>query len=375
MIATNLLALALMAALNPLVARAPEPRGFIPADCAVSNAAPMPRITAAVVDDSSAEDAAAPLPPVRPVTRATNVASPAATSDIADLKRALVANDRPAFDAALARAKAAGVSTRVYEDVARLWDAQFQSPFFVEDSDAYRVASGYPGYAEAVRRQVFTDAHGRKFYPAAESRAFVATHAGMRSPAARPATSTRETSPSSPVTPRVTPRVTTGSPAPTTSSARRASGRTSSTPVTRKPAASRTRARSSSPDPSAPPKIAAREPAPVASPVGNTSSTEAPPAAGTSQGSEPAPSFDTMANQSVVTETSAGDSGATDTMAAGATATDTTATAVASDTATTAADTSPSVAVPATKGRSILIPAILILIGLGVLILLFRTQS
>src|SRR5688572_30376017 len=351
MIATNLVALALMAALNPLVARAPEPRGNIPADCVVSDAPPMPRITVAVAD-SSQEDASVPLPPVRPAARATatSTASTTSSSDIADLRRALAANDRPAFDAALARAKAAGLSTRVYEDVARIWDAQFQSPFFAEDSDAYRVASSYPGYAEAVRRQVFTDASGRKFYPAAESRAFVATHAGIRAPETRSVMRSARIG------------TTTGA-APTPS---RSTPKRSTKTASRKPAASGKKAPPTSPDPPAAPKVAAREPAPVVSPVADTSSTEAPPVAGSLDTTEPAPAIvDTMATETVVTDTATTDITATTVD----TATDTATTAI-TDTATTTSEPA-----PATKGRPILIPAILILIGLGVLILLFRTKA
>ena len=354
-VATNLLALALMAALNPLVARAPQQRGNTPADCAVSDAAPMPRITAAAVTETySADDTPVPSAPVRSASRP---GSPAA--DVGELRRALAANDRPAFDAALARAKAAGVATRVYEDIARIWDAQFESPFFTEDSNAYRVASSYPGYAEAVRRQIFTDASGRKFYPAAESRAFVATHIGLKMPETRsvsrapstkqvPSTSAPATSRSTKVSPPAVKRST----------------RTAS----RKPAATKPKAPSSSPDPSAAPKIAAREPAPVVPSVVESSSTGAPPAAGP---------LDTAGTATAVADTAVADSAtttgsatATETSAA---TTDTTGTPAASDTAAAPPVTTP--AVPAAKGRPIVIPAILILIGLGVLILLFRAKA
>jgi hypothetical protein len=361
-VATNLLALALMAALNPLVARAPQQRGNTPADCVVSDAAPMPRITAAL-EEPAVEDAGSPLPAVRPVSRSTTNS----TADVAELRRALAANDRPAFDAALERAKAAGVATRVYEDIARIWDAQFESPFFIEDSNAYRVASSYPGYAEAVRRQIFTDASGRKFYPAAESRAFVATHVGMSMPQTRSASgSTR------------VPSTTTGAPATSrTTSSRRAastpkrspgnvSGKTASTrTASRKPAASRTKAPLVSPDPPAAPKIAAREPAPVVPSVVDTSSTEAPPAAGP---------LDTASTETAAAEVGTTDPAVTTESASTTDSTTAPTTSVASSDTTTAAPVS-TPTVPEAKGRPILIPAILILIGLGVLIVLFRTKA
>lgn len=356
MIATNVLALALMAALNPLVARAPEPRGLTPENCEVSGAPPMPRTVIASADLPD-EDSAMPLPPVRPAARAL----PASTTSthVAELKRALAANDRPAFDAALARAKEDGVATRVYQDIARIWDEQFESPFFAEDSDAYRVASSYPGYAEAVRRQVFTDASGKKYYPAAESRAFVATHAGVRSPTSRRiTTTTADRTPARTPSTTITSQATTSRTTTSRTTARRSRPVTSGKTASSSPAASRKKAPPSSPDPSAPPRIAAREPAAlVPSPAADSSPAGAPPAAGMSETvapSEPAP---------LATDTDAG-------------STDMTATTPLSETTAPPAATTTTTAAPEpAKGRPILIPAILILIGLGVLILLFRTKA
>lgn len=336
MFGMKLVALMLAAALNPLVVRAPEPHGNVPADCATSDRPAMPRVQITEVP---------PPAPRQPAAR------PAATRtvDFAELDRAIANNDRPAFDAALARARAAGLPVRKYEDVGRLWDAQFESPFFAQDSDAYRIASNYPGYEEAMRRHVFTDASGRKFYPASESRAFVG---GVKS---APATTTRTPAPTTrrasaspaPSPSRSTKPAVTSPPRRTTTRPRVATNRTES----RQPAASRDPAPpSSSPDPSAPPRTAATEPAPAApAPVVDTSSTEAPPVAGSLETAPPAP--------------------ATDTAASG-----TTATAAPDTTATTepAPATTPAAA---SKGRPILLPAVLILIGLGVLILLFRTKA
>ena len=327
MLETKFLALMLAAALNPLVVRTPEPHGNVPADCEVSGRPAVPRMQVADVED------AAPLPSVRPAS--------SGKFDATELDRALANNDRAAFDAALARARETGGPTRKYEDIARLWDAQFASPFFAQDSEAYRIASSYPGYEEAMRRHVFTDASGRKFYPAAESRAFVA---GRALPTRPPAASTTRRASASPAPSRAT----TTTPRRAPSRPRVAGTRTQS----RKPAATRESAPpSSSPDPSAPPKPAATDPAPAAPPsstaVVDTSSTEAPPVAG-----------------SLSPET-------TTTSATSTTTTETTETAPAPITAT--ATQAP--ATPASKGRPILLPAILILIGLGVLILLFRTKA
>lgn len=349
MAGTTLFALMLAAALNPLVVRLPEPSSNVPEDCAVSDRPAPPRVRVA---DAEPREPAAPLPRVRPVAAQT-----ASAAGFDELDRAIANNDRPAFDAALARARAAGLPTRKYDDVARLWDAQFESPFFAQDSDAYRVASQYPGYEEAMRPHVFTDASGRKFYPAAESRRFVA---GMRpvTTARPPAQTTRRasTSPASPPSASAAPAPSRGTTRsrPNVAAQRRTTGstrgKTSRTETTRpaptpsrsesrQPAASRDPAApSSSPDPSAPPQPAATDPAPAASTVVDTSSTETPPAAGSLDPAAPAPVPATTTEAAPATDT-------------------------------------PATTTPKSEGRPIILPAILILIGLGVLILLFRAKA
>ena len=100
--------------------------------------------------------------------------------DVAALHDALERNDRVAFDTYLPRVRDTE-GAKIYTDIAALWDAQFTSPFFDESSEAYRIVSAYPGYAEAVRRNVLVDDAGRRFYPAAESRAFLTRIAASRS--------------------------------------------------------------------------------------------------------------------------------------------------------------------------------------------------
>ena len=341
----KLVALVLVAALNPLVLRSPEPHGNVPAGCEFGAGQPATLPPAQVAEARQIpveEDHAAPLPPVVPA------AKPRGAYDFGPLQRALSANNRAAFDTELAAAREAGAQTRVYEDVARLWDAQFESPFFAEGSDAHRVAGQYPGYEAAVREQVFTDSTGRKFYPAAESRAFIARQTGAKIPSTSrtPSTSTRK--------PSTQTRETSTRATPTRPSSPRTSSLKSKTP-----AATRTTVPpSSSPDPSAAARPAA-VPAPVASSYDHTSSDEAPPAAGslpTDTGLST-----TAPDTALVTDTAT----PTTTTASPATpATDTTATTTASS----EEETKP-------EGRSIVLPAILILIGLGVLILLLKTRA
>jgi hypothetical protein len=374
--AMTLVALVLVAALNPLVVRSPEPHGNVPGDCEVSDTPAMPRAAAA---DPAVEDPAVPLPPVRPAARAT--AQTRAQYDVRPLQSAIAANNRAQFDAELARAREAGAPTRVYEDVGRLWDAQFEAPFFAEGSEPHRIASQYPGYEAAVREQIFTDASGRKFYPASESKAFVARQTGVNLPAR---TTTQRSSTSTPTTTRSTPQQpsnpATQQPTTTRTTTRQATRQPATrtthqppppnprTPAPQKPstpAARRDPAPSRrSPDPSVAQKPAATVPAPVVPPVENTSSTSAPPATG-SLPDEPLAT--TTTSDPFATDTTATDTVTTDTMV-----TDTATTAPETATTTTTATTTDGTATP--RGRSIILPAILILIGLGVLILLFKAR-
>ena len=380
--AMTLVALVLVAALNPLVVRSPEPRGNVPANCEVSDAPATPRVAVA-------QDPVEPAPP-----RTTRARS---QYDLGPLQRTIATNNRTQFDIELARAREAGAPTRVYEDVGRLWDAQFEAPFFTEGSEPHRIASQYPGYEAAVREQIFTDASGRKFYPAAESRAFVARQTGVNLPAStrsqtrstpqqssstRATTqqpSTRTTTTQQPSTRATTQPSNRATQQPSTRSTTRSTTRKSPppprTPATSQPQSKPPVARREpapprrSPDPSAAQKPAATVPAPVVPPVEHTSSTTAPPAAG-SLPVEPVATTTTSAPPE--TETTATETTATDTATADTSVTDTATTTVADTTTTTTSTTTTGAAAP--RSRSIILPAILILIGLGVLFLLFKAK-
>jgi hypothetical protein len=247
--------------LNPLVTRSAQPAGPVPVECEQGLApTPMPRVNVAEIPLPEAVPASLPAPPSRTLRRT-----------LEDAHAALVRNDRPAFDEALGTARlivrdyppggertAAQEALRAYEDAAFLWDAQFESPFFDQNSEAYTRMSRYPGYTEAVRRGVFTDDRDRRFYPAAESRQFLTRTAserlgrlGIRTPSA-PSTRVARAEPRRTTT---TPTITT--PTATTTVTRPAPAR--STPPRRaalntKPRKSATPAISApaSPDPPAP---------------------------------------------------------------------------------------------------------------------------
>src|SRR5215203_2171136 len=115
--------------LNNLVARVDQPRGPIPAECeqGLSPAAPL-RVEVRDIElpvDEPGEPVAPPSGALRAALQQTQVA--------------LTDNDRPAFNAALARTRAllvtypTGAERRTAEDIvrlheiaARLWDTQFE---------------------------------------------------------------------------------------------------------------------------------------------------------------------------------------------------------------------------------------------------------
>lgn len=352
--------------LRPLVMRTDQPRGAAPAECE-EGLSPTPALRVDVREIPLPEEIAPPP--------ATVAAPPQGElrGALESVQHALVGNNRPAFDEALVRTRliverypaggerrAAEELIRIYEGAGRLWEAQYQSPFFAQESPEYAAVANYPGYQEAVRRSVLTDQAGRKFYPAAESREFLTRVAGDRltrlgvrttTPPARvaraeisaPSPSPRRSAVSTP--PSSSPRRATTS--------RPRTSRPSQQP--RKPAA--TTPAPSTPNPSAPPTVAT-VPAPAAP-------SAAPPAAG-----DPPPS---------VTSDPVDPVAGTDTTPTATETTETTDTA-STTTATTAAPITPPPAAPEpatepARGRSVILPTILILIGLGVLIVLFRASK
>jgi hypothetical protein len=401
--------------LNSLVARADRARGPAPADCEQGlSAEPALRVDVNEIPMPEVELAEAPAPP-----------SGALGAALQETQVALTRNDRPAFDAALARAKSllatypTGAERRTAEDIVRLheaagrlWNAQYESPFFGEDDPVYATVRAWPGYGEAVRRSVLTDRTGRRFYPAAESRDFATRLAGERlqrlgihpvttriareeSPVMRAPRETASRSTPSPTPRKLTPRRSTA----TASTPRRATTHTasapppphsstphSSTPAPR-PAPATTQPRKtavastapSPPNPSAPPTTTA-VPAPAPAAVTeNAPLTPSSPAAGEIATTAPLGSGGPSPADDPATGT-AFDTAPATTSADATTADATTASDTAATSATSTADTAVSTdalpgAEPPGAGRSVILPAILILVGLGVLIVLFRASK
>ncbi|MFL6244507.1 MAG: hypothetical protein ACJ74H_00655 [Thermoanaerobaculia bacterium] len=326
------------AQLNSLVARVDQPRGSVPAECeqALSPAPPL-RVAVRELELPREEPLEAPAPPTGALRNA-----------LQETQIALTRNDRPAFNAALSRTKALlltypnGAERRTAEDIvrlhetaARLWDTQYEAPFFSETDSEYALLRDLPGYTDAVRRNTLTDDKDRRFYPAAESRDFVAQVAGERLQRLGIHRTTRPVREARVTEQRVE------RPRP-----RRRS--TTSTPTSKPAAVTRAAPAPHVSKPAAPPPAVAKAPAPAPVPVPvQTASTPTPTPA-----PPPAPETGTM----------------TTTTAAPAP------TASTADTAVTSTDVVPA-APPTSPGRSVFLPAVLILIGLGVLIVLFRASK
>ena len=365
--------------LNPTVKVLPRAQGSVPADCD-EGAAPAPAPPRVQVTEI----------PREPDVRADMQAPP--SRDLRDTMRnaqaAAESNNREGFRTSLIAAReiaatyppggertAATEAIAVLNDVERLWEYQFSSPtgaFFdasAENGALLAMLNKYRGFDEAVRRQTIVDANGTRFYPTRESREFLLRESSQRlarlgvktgttpvaratTPAPVPATRPAVTTPA-PSTPRKTPTTTTATTTPRKRSAVKspATKRTTSTPRTsskprataKKPAVKRTAAETA-----APPK--ATEPAPVAATTDDLTI-----------GSSP------VVSTTETTETIAPISETTT-----STGTSATMSAQPSETATAATTTAEK---PAGRGRSIMMPLVLILIGVGVLVVLFRASS
>lgn len=348
--------------LNPLVPRSNLPAASVPAECE-QGLSPAPALRVEVRE--------IPVEDIQPLAETTVAQAPpssALRAALQETQAALMRNDRPAFDAALARERslasayptggerrAADDVVRLHEAAARLWDAQYRSPFFGEDDPEYALASAWPGYADAVRPSVYTDEGGRRFYPAGESRDFVTRLAAERlqrggmsearsSSSASPRTSTsrrpRELMEPPPGMPRAkrNPVTTSRTPSRSTATAAKSSSTPSPKPAVTTPAPS-------SPNPSAPPTV-----------------TAAP---------EPAPAVVTETEPVTTSTPVAGDLPTEDVPVP---ATTPPATTVDSTVDATTTEVVP-VTRPPARGRSVILPTILILIGLGVLIVLFRASK
>jgi len=172
------------APLNPTVKILTAPAAPVPAECEEGLAPPpAPRINIAEV------------PEPRSIASAKAPPSASLREQLQDVQAAAARRDRQGFTAALTRVKAtlqsypsgaekkaASDVVRVYDDVDRLWAYEFDNPsgaFFDSTNELLPMLNGYPGYQKAMADQTMV-VRGAKLYPARESRDFLAREAAMR---------------------------------------------------------------------------------------------------------------------------------------------------------------------------------------------------
>jgi hypothetical protein len=404
-LALPLVALASLEAqtLNPVVTVLPRAVTSVPNGCEEGpTPAPAPRVTPEEKKAAVAPAPEIPLPPPSTTLRGT----------LRALQEAAERNDKDAFTTALGRAAsiiedyppggektAATAALKVYNDVLAFWNYQFEvatGAFFDASSrDLLSRLKAYPDYQNFVADKILVDASGTRLYPTRETRDFLVREAAARlrrggaaseakvpassrttTPAPKPAQTTHAASPKKPVTKPAT------KPAPSPQVAHGTTKHTTTKHTTTKHTATTTKPE---PSPAATahkaPQTHAKKPA--AKPVEKHAPVkiaESPKKVNVTERPAPVPAPPTptpvpvpVTTTTAATQTTATASSDTATTASQAVPTATTTSATTESTTTQAPVNTP---VPARGSRrNLILPIILILLGVGVLILLFRTSS
>lgn len=385
--------------LNPTVKVLARPQSPVPPECATDQTV-LPALEA---EAPALEPASAPAPPsndLRTSLRRLQVA--ADVNDYAEFKSALAEAKRAAAShPAGGERNAANDALVVFADLARVWDYAMTSPtggFFdatVQGGSLLNAMKRYPDYGRAIADQTINSG-GRTLYPTPETRRFLAresarrlTRLGVSIPAKvargtqpEPAPRRTVTVPPPPVKKPV--QIASKPTAPKTTTPKKSAAKTAApkTTTTTKPAAKTAKA-----TPPAKTKSAAikttplPKPKPAAAPpvkVADTSTMPpGPPIVATPQPTAPtatsaAPPAQTIASTATAPPPPAATSTTDTTVSTTSSApTDTTVTA-APDTAAT------STAVPPSKqngNMNLILAVVLILVGIGVLVVLFRASD
>ena len=401
--------------LNPVVTVLPRATSTPPNGCDQSlTASPTPRVTPQEKQAAVPPPVEVPQPPPTTTLRGA----------LRDVQDAGERNDRDAFTAALTRAAsviedyppggektAAGGVLKVYNDILAFWNYQYEvatGAFFDASSrDLLSRAKAYPDYQNYIADKTIVDATGTRFYPTRETRDFLVREAASRlrrmsggaapapvpqpsrpatskpapKPAQHPAQTPHKPAPShQPSTTHATPKHThPPTPHPTKHKASTTPAQKPSTATAHKPSTTTTHkpstatAHKPAPPKKAPPQIAEARPTPKHVEPAPVTHTAAPVVA-------PAPSTTTHTAMPVTTTTAATQTTTPMTTTTAPTTTEATATTASTPTETTTSaateTTEPSPAAsPSPSRRNLVIPIILILLGIGVLIVLFRASS
>lgn len=376
-IAISILALTLFAVganaqLNPTVKVMSAPVTPVPVEC-VEGAAPQaqPRIEVAQLPEASKRKATAAPP------------GAALRGLLQDVQNAADRSDRAAFRDALARTKgmlttyptggertAATEVTGIDDDLDRIWTYQLETTtgaFFDASTVPAEIMRKYPGYERAIADQVLVDARGRRFYPAVETREFLLRETAQRLGRLGVSVPLRAAR-----VPRILPRTSTQQAA-----AKPAAATAKQVAAAKKPAAEI--------KPAEPRHEHAKPRRKAKAAASSTSTHETKPAEGPKTAALPASSSTAPSPMALPSGASSPGTASSFPLAGSPTATDTTPSAPVSATATTSpTETTASAASTGTtataaqeqkQGKSVILPIILIVVGIGVLIVLFRASS
>jgi hypothetical protein len=432
------IALTASAQLNPTVAVLANASGQVPVECEQGLAPQkMARLDVAQIPEPQTSSASLVAPPsvtLRDTLKAAQTA--AEQNDRNDFTNALSrAHSLIASYPSGAERTAATDVIRIFDDVDRIWTYQFESPtgaFFDASNPLFAMLRSYPGYEAAVADDVITTG-GTRLYPSHESRTFllressrrlarlgvrsgvqvverprreepvahplprvVARRTGSKAPASKTATQSepahrershkRKPHPSSSTASTATPpaaKTTTvrqhehTTAASEKSAAQRAAHHEAVKVADAKAAHEATRYDAKRSTAEAGPKVVPPAPAPTTTaPAGSMTTTTPPPAASssaTTTTASAATSSTPLTNTASTTTAPATASTTASTTSAPDTSTSSTASPTMSDTTATTS----TAAAPAqpNRTRSVVLPIILILLGVGVLVVLFRASS
>jgi hypothetical protein len=183
-------AVSAFAQLNPTVTVLNKPQAPVPPECAEGLVAAPPRV---VAEANPPEPKRAPAPPSLDLKTRLRAVQVAAEQNDRDAFKAPLADARSAvasYPAGGERSAASDVIT-VYSDLERLWDYSFSAAsgaFFDSSTDLVSMMRRYPDYPKFISDSTLT-VGGQTIYPTRETRQFLTaeasrrlTHLGVRTP-------------------------------------------------------------------------------------------------------------------------------------------------------------------------------------------------
>jgi hypothetical protein len=174
-------ALCASAQLNPTVTVLPKPQTVVPPECAEGLVPATPRV---IPEPQPTEPRRAPAPPSLDLKTRLRAVQVAAEQNDRDTFKAALADARSAVSSypAGGERNAANDVIGVYTDLERLWDYSFSSPsgaFFDSSTEFVGMMRRYPDYAKFISDATL-NAGGQTIYPTRETRQFLTSEASRR---------------------------------------------------------------------------------------------------------------------------------------------------------------------------------------------------